>query len=101
LLIPSVFQPPLSTVVDALNPIALVGWSYVAMLVATTPAENLNEAAAPACIALEIICVLEVVRMALVRLYFSCFKPFMSVRIHFKLAASSSHSFQCVSRLFR
>jgi len=47
------------------------------MLVATTPAEALNEAAVPACIALEIICVMEVARMALVSLV----QPFVSVPV--------------------
>lgn len=52
---------------DVLNPIALVGWFYVAVLVATTPAESLNAAVNPTCFALEAICLVEVARMAMVR----------------------------------
>lgn len=58
------FKPPISNLVDALNPIALVGWCYVAVLVATTPAEFLNAAVNQTCFALEAICVVEVARMA-------------------------------------
>ena len=60
-----VFKAPLSWVVDSLNVVALAGWGGVLYLVATTPPESLLATTSTLVLGMEVICAIEVLRMAI------------------------------------